>query len=370
MGTGSRRKIIHLDMDAFYASVEQRDRPELRGKPVIVGGPPDSRGVVCAASYEAREYGVRSAMPSSQAARKCPEGVFLTPDFPRYTAISRQIREVFRTVSDIFEPLSLDEAYLDVTVNKLHQPSATRVAEHLRRRIRERTGLTASAGVAPNKFLAKIASDERKPDGLFVIRPEDVAGFVHDLPVRKVPGIGRVTEQACHRLGIRTCGDFLRYTEAELLESFGKSGAWFFGVARGIDPRPVRVGGERKSQSVEDTFPEDIVGRDATTRELQRLAEVLEGRLQRSDTRGLTVTVKVKYGDFSIETRSRTLGEPIYEWTQLLAEGRTLLAMTQAFTRPIRLLGIGVSNLVGTGSERQLYLPFDQADRNNANTAV
>ncbi len=370
MGTGSRRKIIHLDMDAFYASVEQRDRPELRGRPVIVGGPPDSRGVVCAASYEAREYGVRSAMPSSQAARKCPDGVFLKPDLPRYTAVSQQIREIFRAVSDIVEPLSLDEAYLDVTVNKLDQPSATRVAEQLRRRIREHTGLTASAGVAPNKFLAKIASDERKPDGLFVIRPDDVAGFVRELPVRKVPGIGRVTEQSCHRLGIRTCGDFLRYTEAELLENFGKSGAWFYGVARGVDPRPVRVGSERKSQSVEDTFPQDIVGPRATTRELQRLAETLEKRLQRSGACGLTVTVKVKYGDFSIETRSRTLGEPVYEWTRLMAEARTLLAMTQAFTRPIRLLGIGVSNLVGPGSERQLYLPFDQAGRNNASTAV
>lgn len=353
------RKIIHVDMDAFYAAVEQRDRPELRGKPVIVGGPPDSRGVVCTASYEARAFGVHSAMPSSQAFRKCPHGVFVPPDFSRYSAVSKQVREVFRSVTDLVEPLSLDEAFLDVTRNTLDEPSATRVAEEVRRRIRETTRLTASAGVAPNKFLAKVASDMRKPDGLFVIRPQDVESFVKDLPVRKVPGIGRVTERHCHEQGIKVCSDFLRFTEAELTEKFGKAGLWFHHLARGIDRRPVRVDGIRKSQSVEDTFAKDITSHEDVVHELERLVSALEARLLRSDTRGRTVTLKVKYSDFTIATRSRTLEMPVQTRDALLREGIDLLALTQVGTRPIRLLGIGVSNLVGEGDEEQLYLPFE-----------
>lgn len=353
------RKIIHVDMDAFYAAVEQRDRPELRGKPVIVGGPPDSRGVVCTASYEARTFGVHSAMPSSQAYRKCPQGVFLPPDFPRYSAVSRQVREVFQSVTDLVEPLSLDEAYLDVTRNALGEPSATRVAEEVRRRIYETTRLTASAGVAPNKFLAKIASDMRKPDGLFVIRPQDVGAFVKDLPVRKIPGIGHVTERHCHDHGIKVCSDFLQYTEAELAAKFGKAGHWFHQLARGIDRRPVLVDRLRKSQSVEDTFATDITSREDVVTELERLVTTLEGRLLRSDTCGRTVTLKVKYADFTIATRSRTLELAVQTRDALLREGVELLALTEVGKRPIRLLGIGVSNLVGEGDEQQLYLPFD-----------
>ncbi|MAB88909.1 MAG: DNA polymerase IV [Planctomycetes bacterium] len=358
MAAHAPRKIIHVDMDAFYASVEQRDRPELRGKPVIVGGPPDSRGVVCAASYEARTFGVHSAMPSSHAYRKCPHGVFLRPDFPRYSAVSKQVRAVFHSVTDLVEPLSLDEAYLDVTSNALGEPSATRVAEEVRRRIHQETGLTASAGIAPNKFLAKIASDMRKPDGIFVIRPQDVAGFVENLPVRKVPGIGRVTERHCHEHGIKVCSDFLSYTEAELTKTFGKAGHWFHQIARGIDRRPVRIDSVRKSQSVEDTFATDIVSRDDVVSELERLAATLEGRLLRAETSGRTVNLKVKYADFTIATRSRTLELPVQTRDDLVREGVELLALTEVGERPIRLLGIGISSLVGEGDEQQLYLPF------------
>ncbi len=359
MASHKPRKIIHVDMDAFYAAVEQRDRPELRGKPVIVGGPPDSRGVVCTASYEARTFGIHSAMPSSQAYRKCPQGIFLPPDFPRYTAVSKQVREIFLSVTHLIEPLSLDEAYLDVTQNTLDEPSATRVAEEIRRRVFETTHLTASAGVAPNKFLAKVASDMRKPDGIFVIRPQDVEDFVRDLPVRKVPGIGRVTERHCHENGIKVCSDFLRHTETELAEKFGKAGHWFHQLARGIDRRPVRVDSVRKSQSVEDTFATDITSRDDVVSELERLVTTLEGRLLRSDTRGRTVTLKVKYSDFTIATRSRTLELPVQTRDAVLREGIELLSLTEVGERPIRLLGIGVSNLVGEGNEQQLYLPFD-----------
>jgi DNA polymerase-4 len=352
------RKIIHVDMDAFYAAVEQRDRPELRGRPVIVGGPPQSRGVVCTASYEARRFGVHSAMPSVQAYRLCPEGVFLPPDITRYAAVSKEIRAVFREVTDLIEPLSLDEAYLDVTTHHLGLSSATEVASEIRRRIKDRTALTASAGVAPNKFLAKVASDLHKPDGLTVIRPRDVPAFLKDLPVRKVPGIGPVTERHCEAHGIRVCGDFLRFTEDELIALFGKGGRWFFGMARGMDDRPVVADAIRKSASVEDTFPRDLTTLEEAAAELARLAANLEGRLLRTDTKGRTVTLKVRYGDFSIVTRSRTLELPVQTRHDLLAEVTTLLDHTDVGRRAVRLLWIGVSSLVGESPEEQLYLPF------------
>ena len=352
------RKILHVDMDAFYAAVEQRDRPELRGKPVIVGGPPRSRGVVCTASYEAREFGVHSAMPSSQAYRKCPNAIFVPPDFSKYTTVSKQIREVFHEVTDLVEPLSLDEAFLDVTSNKLDEPSATRVAEEVRRRIEARTQLTASAGVAPNKFLAKVASDMNKPDGLTVIAPGMIEDFLRDLPVRKIPGIGKVTERHCGDQGIRVCSDFLRFEEVELIRVFGKAGRWFFHLARGHDPRPVVADRVRKSASVEDTYPRDLATRKEALEELERLADLLEGRLLRSDTRGRTVTLKVKYGDFRLVTRSRTLELPVQTRDGLMTEVRELLDQTEVGKEPVRLLGIGVSNLVGEAGEEQLYLPF------------
>src|SRR5579864_2285991 len=247
------RKIVHVDMDAFYASVEQRDDPQLRGKPVIVAWR-GNRSVVCAASYEARRFGVRSAMPAVRAERLCPEGIFLPPDFTRYRAVSRQVRELFKRHTDLIEPLSLDEAYLDVTENKTGLPTATRVAQTIREQIRTELNLTASAGVAPNKFLAKIASDWRKPNGLFVIQPCDVGAFLPPLPVGRIPGVGKVTEARLEKLGIRTVGDLQRFELSDLEAHFGRYGLRLYELARGIDENPVGPHRETKSVSAEDTF--------------------------------------------------------------------------------------------------------------------
>src|SRR6266536_4788422 len=251
------RKIVHIDMDAFYASVEQRDDPLLRGKPVVVAWR-GNRSVVCAASYEARSFGVRSAMPAIRAERLCPSAVFLPPDFPRYRAVSRLVREIFRRHTDLVEPISLDEAYLDVTENKTGLPTATRVARAIREQIREELNWTASAGVAPNKFLAKIASDWRKPDGLFVIRPEQIDMFLIELPVRKIPGVGKVTEKVLVDMGVATVGDLQRFTDQQLVDRFGKWGTRLWELARGIDESPVEPSRKRKSWSSESTFPRDI----------------------------------------------------------------------------------------------------------------
>lgn len=348
-------------MDAFYAAVEQRDRPELRGRPVVVGGSPKSRGVVCTASYEARRFGVRSAMPCAKAYRMCPEAVFVPPDFRRYRAVSEQIHEIFRRYTDLVEPLSLDEAYLDVTSNHPGIPTATEVAKHIRADIRAETGLTASAGVAPNKFLAKVASDLRKPDGLAVIPPSKVAEFVRTLPVRKVPGVGRVTEAACLRRGIRTCGDFLAYDPERLATWFGTSGPWFHRLAQGIDPRPVVVDQVRRSCSIEDTFPRDLLRVAEALAALEELATGLERRLAVEDIRGRTVTLKVKYGDFQATTRRRTLDEHVRDRDTLVAVARELLATTDVGRRPVRLLGIGVSHLDIELTAEQLLLPFAPA---------
>lgn len=345
------RKIVHVDMDAFYASVEQRDRPELRGKPVIVGGQPDSRGVVCTASYEARVFGVHSAMPTAQAYRLCPHGVFLRPDFPRYKAASRQIQAIFREVTELVEPLSLDEAYLDVTHNALGQPSATLVAEHLRARIEAETALSASAGVAPNKFLAKIASDMDKPGGLTVIPPARVPAILAELPVRRIPGVGRKSAERCARHGIRLAADFLRHDVDQLVRWFGSAGERYLAYARGIDPRPVRPGRERKSVSIEDTFAEDVASQAEAAAILDQLAGKLEARLRRADARGKTVVLKVKYADFQQVTRSRTLPTPATTRRALFETALSLLEHTQVGERPVRLMGIGVSNLDGADDE-------------------
>src|SRR5579862_1705527 len=253
----SDRKIVHVDMDAFYASVEQRDNPALRGKPVVVAWR-GNRSVVCAASYEARRFGVRSAMPTVRAERLCPEGIFVPPDFMRYRAVSRQVREIFKRHTDLMEPLSLDEAYLDVTQNKTGLPTATRVAQTIREQIRTELMLTASAGVAPNKFLAKIASDWRKPDGLFVIQPKDIATFLPPLPVGRIPGVGKVTEARLEKHGVRTVGDLQRFELADLEDSFGRYGLRLYELARGIDENPVVPNRPTQSVSAEDTFPEDV----------------------------------------------------------------------------------------------------------------
>lgn len=355
---GPRRKIVHVDMDAFYASVEQRDRPELRGKPVIVGGPRKERGVVCTASYEARKFGVRSAMATARAARLCPQGIFIRPNMKKYAAVSAKIRQIFFEVTDLVEPLSLDEAYLDVTENHWNEPSATRVAERIRMRIRETTGLTASAGVAPNKFLAKVASDLKKPDGLTVIAPRMVADFVRELPVRKVPGIGKVTESVCKRLGIRNCGDFLRYPIEDLLRHFGALGEHLHDYAQGIDRRPVVVDQERRSCGIEDTFARDLLSLAEIEAQLSRLAFGLERRLAEANVRGRTITLKVKYSDFSVRTRRRTLGRYVRDSATIEQVGRELLVETEAGQRPIRLLGLSVCGLDVAVLEEQLQFPF------------
>jgi DNA polymerase-4 len=339
------RKIIHVDMDAFYASVEVRDRPELRGLPVVVGGPPESRGVVAAASYEARTFGIRSAMASSMAFRLCPQAVFLPPDFEKYRAVSAQLRAIFHRYSHLVEPLSLDEAYLDVTDPLEPFPSATELAHAIKRAVREETGLTASAGVAPNKFLAKIASEEKKPDGLFVIRPRDVPRFLQNLPLGKIPGIGRATQARFAELGVRTCGELQALPLAELSRHFGKRGGYFYQMARGIDERPVEPHRLRQSVGIEDTFAEDHGEPVWLARKLADLAERLERRLQGSGVKGRTLTLKVRFADFRTLTRSRTLPEPIAGAGQMLLVARELLAASLPHGAKLRLLGISLSQL-------------------------
>jgi len=350
------RKVIHVDMDAFYAAVEQRDRPELRGRPVVVGGDPRGRGVVATASYEARPFGIHSAMPSAQAYRRCPHAVFLRPDFERYRAVSKQVQAIFRRHTDLVEPLSLDEAYLDVTENARGLPSATAVAEAIRAEVRAETGLTASAGVGPSKLVAKIASDVDKPDGLCVVPPGRVADFLRGLPVRRLPGVGRKTEEACRQHGIETCGDLLAIPEDRLLEWFGSAGLAYRERARGLDPRPVVPERDRKSVSVEDTFAADVHTRAESVAVLERLAGKLGERLAKSRERGRTVVLKVKYADFRQITRSRTLTRSVAAGPDLLAVAVDLLEQTEVGRRPVRLLGIGLSHL--DRGPRQLLLPF------------
>jgi DNA polymerase IV len=306
----SGRKIIHIDMDAFYASVEQRDDPRLRGVPLAVGGSRE-RGVVAAASYEARKFGVRSAMPSVTAARLCPGLVFVPPRFEVYKGISAQIREIFSAYTSLIEPLSLDEAYLDVTPPKGAARYAAGIAQDIRARIYAQTELTASAGISYNKFLAKLASDQRKPNGQFTITPEMGPGFVEHLEVGRFHGIGPATEARMHRLGIRTGADLRRCTEAFLTGHFGKAGVHFHRIARGIDERPVVPDRPRKSAGSETTFPRDLESESAILDALAPLVDDVWGWRERSDLNGRTVTVKIKYADFEQITRSRTVSRPV-----------------------------------------------------------
>ncbi len=338
-------------MDAFYASVEQRDRSELRGKAVIVGWP-GARSVVCAASYEARKFGVHSAMPASRAKRLCPDGIWVNPDFDRYRAVSKQIRGIFERHTPLVEPLSLDEAYLDVTEELTGIPSATEAAETIRREIREETQLTASAGVAPNKFLAKIASDWRKPDGLFVIKPHQVAEFLPPLPVRKIPGVGRATEAVLNEMGIQTVGDLQRFEQEELVGHFGKWGTRLWELARGIDDSPVVPSRKRKSWSSENTFQTDIT-RDEVADFLRNQAHDLWATLDGNSMHGRTVTVKLRTPDFKTATRRVTPEEPPKSAEELAQIAVMLLERFEfAEASRFRLAGIGVSNFV-EGDEEQ-----------------
>src|SRR5271163_5041810 len=337
------RKIVHVDMDAFYASVEQRDDPDLRGKPVVVAWR-GNRSVVCAASYEARRYGVRSAMPAVRAELLCPDAIFIPPDFVRYKAVSRAVREIFERHTDLIEPLSLDEAYLDVTENKMELPTATRVAKMIREQIYEELHLTASAGVASNKFLAKIASDWKKPNGLFVIQPHEVQAFLLPLPVGRIPGVGQVTESRMKAVGIATVGD-LQALQLSMLEShFGSYGLRLYHLSRGIDHNPVVPNRVSKSISAEDTFPEDIPLAD-TEPQIRRLAEKVWKSSNGNARAAKTVVLKLKTKEFNSLTRSLTSMAPLCSCDELASIALTLRERVALGPKQLfRLVGVGLSN--------------------------
>lgn len=337
------RKIIHVDMDAFFASVEQRDHPELRGHPVAVGG--GHRGVVAAASYEARRFGIRSAMPSVTARRRCPDLIFVKPRFEAYKAVSRQIREIFADYTELIEPLSLDEAYLDVTEDRHGLGSARAIAEDIRRRIREECQLTASAGVSYCKFIAKLASDQNKPDGLCVITPEKGPAFVANLPVARFHGVGPKTAARMERLGIFTGADLAAWSREQLDAHFGSAGEWYWKIARGIDERPVRPDRPYKSVSAERTFDVDLTDHGELAAELGRVAGYAWARVERAGVAGRTVTLKVKFADFTIITRSKSFAQPVNGKEAFTAAGLALLAGLVPAPKGIRLLGLGLHNL-------------------------
>jgi DNA polymerase-4 len=340
------RRIVHLDMDAFYASVEQRDAPELRGKPVAVGGRPESRGVVAAASYEARAFGVRSAMPMSRAVRLCPELVIVRPDFERYRRVSSEVMDILRACTPLVEPLSLDEAYLDVTENAWAEPLGSRVAKRLKLEILERTGLTASAGVAPNKFLAKIASGYRKPDGLTVIAPERVESFLQELPVEALWGVGPVTARKLRNIGLEKLVQ-VRTVDMDLLrQTVGSLADWLRSLSHGDDPRPVEPHRDAKSSSTENTYAEDVVEMGFIRDELDRMARENAGWLERHHLTARTITIKVRYADFKTVTRSHTLSLPTSDSDVIASWAVELATRTDAGRRPVRLLGVRVQGLV------------------------
>ncbi len=344
------RKIIHVDMDAFYASVEQRDFPELRGKPVAVGGS-SKRGVVAAASYEARAFGVRSAMPSITAQRKCPDLIFVKPRFEVYREVSRQIRAIFARHTDLIEPLSLDEAYLDVTTDKQGIGSAVRIAKQIRADIKSETGLTASAGVSYNKFIAKLASDQNKPDGLCVILPDHGAAFVAALPVRRFHGVGPRTAEKMAKLGIETGADLAARSEAWLAQYFGSFAHYLFKAARGIDDRQVNPSRERKSLGGELTYFDDKQSDEELRDALNEIIAIVWERIERSGTRGKTLVLKARYSDFQTITRSRTPGHIIAEKAEFAEIGHQLLGLILPAKLGIRLLGLTLSGIVDDNGE-------------------
>jgi DNA polymerase-4 len=341
-------------MDAFFASVEQRDNPDLRGRPVAVGG--GHRGVVAAASYEARVFGVRSAMPSVTASRRCPDLIFVRPRFEAYRAVSQQIRAIFADYTDLIEPLSLDEAYLDVSHDRHGLGSARAIAEAIRARIRADTGLTASAGVSYCKFVAKLASDQNKPDGLCVIRPSQAQRYIASLPVGRFHGIGPKTAERLERMGILTGADLQSLTLEELTGRFGSSGEWYWRICRGIDERPVRSHRQAKSVSAERTFDRDIREADELLSELERVAGLAWERISRNGASGRTVTLKVKYADFQLISRSHSVVDPICDFSAFAEAGRFLLRSLLPVPKGVRLLGLGLSNLVAASADRPLQL--------------
>ncbi len=340
-----RRKIIHIDMDAFYASVEQRDNPDYRGRPIVVGGLPEGRGgVVATASYEARKFGVRSAMPSKQAQQLCPHAIFVRPRFAVYKEVSQKIREIFSRYTDLIEPLSLDEAYLDVTNDKQHIGSALDIARLIKEAIKTELQLTASAGVSINKFVAKIASDINKPDGLTFIGPSQVEAFMEKLPVEKFHGVGKVTANKMKSMGLHTGADLKQLTEEEMAAAFGKPGRFYYRIVRGIDERPVQPHRETKSMGAEDTFAHDLTGLDEMYAELDKIARTVYDRLQRYNLKGRTVTLKVKYHDFKQITRNQSFPLPVGDLETIAATAKQLLFNSGTIGKKIRLLGISLSN--------------------------
>ena len=336
------RKIIHIDMDAFYASVEQLDDPTLIGKPVAVGGS-EERGVVSAASYEARKFGVRSAMSGKMAARMCPDLIFVKPRFQRYKEISTAIHKIFQRYTDIIEPLSLDEAFLDVTENKLQLPSATFIAQSIKIDIRNELGLIASAGVSYSKFLAKLASDQDKPNGLFVITPEEAQAYIDNLPVERFFGVGKVTAEKLHELQIYKGKDLKGFSREQLTQHFGKAGNFLYEICRGIDERPVVPYRERKSIAAENTFAQDIFDTNGFLLESEHIQEMLWKRIERADKKGRTLTMKVKYADFTVRNRSKTGLGIIESLTQLKRIAAELEQQFLPLEHPVRLIGFQIS---------------------------
>ncbi len=352
------RCVIHIDMDAFFAAIEQRDSPQLAGKPVIVGGQPHARGVVATCSYEARQFGIASAMPSARAARLCPDAIFIKPRFSVYRSVSRQLREVFFRFTDLAEMVSLDEAYLDVSEAAHDIAAACDVARAIKRTIKDTTRLTASAGVANNKFLAKIASDKDKPDGLFAIFPERVGEFIDALPVRLFHGVGKVTAAKMEALNIKTGADLKQHSIDELIGLFGKAGIYYYHAARGKDDRRIIVDRPRKSIGSEKTFESDLRDKEQAVMEINLQARNVARMLAERRMSARTVTLKVKYSDFSQITRSHTFARPMSGFKEMLRSVSALIEKTEVGSRAVRLLGVSVSNLCRSDSARQSAFEF------------
>lgn len=357
MMEATQRKIIHIDMDAFFASVEQRDNPELKGKCVVVGGSPQSRGVVCAASYEAREFGVRSAMASSIAYKLCPHAVFLSPSFQKYKDISLKLKEIFLDYTDLIEPLSLDEAYLDVTNNKINQASASIIAKEIKNRIQSELSLVASCGIASNKLLAKIASDYKKPNGFFVIKPEKSKDFMKELLINKVPGVGKATLKKLTELKVEYCKDLLNYSQAFIEKEFGKFGKRLYLNAQGIDNRPVKVYREAKSIGSEKTLSHDSLDINELQEILLNEIRQVTQRLEYKKLSGRTITLKVKYYDFTQVTRSITLTRSIFRAEDIFNICKQLIKKTLIGKKKVRLIGVSLSNFQEEHPQ-QLLLDF------------
>lgn len=355
------RKIIHIDMDAFYASIEQRDNPEYKGKPIAVGGSPEGRGgVVATASYEARKFGVRSAMASKKAVQLCPHIIFVRPRFEAYKEASFKIREIFHRYTDLIEPLSLDEAYLDVTEDKQQIGSALEIAKQIKQAIKAELNLTASAGVSINKFVAKIASDINKPDGLKFIGPSRIESFMEELPVEKFFGVGKVTAEKMNRMGIVKGADLKKLSEPELIRHFGKSGKFYYKIVRGIDDREVRPHRETKSIGAEDTFPYDLTQWEEMQAAVEKIATIVHDRLQRHQLKGRTITLKIKYHDFRQITRSQSFAQAIDDFETINTIAAQLLVGTATDGKKIRLLGITLSNFNEPGLKQRKEDMTDQ----------